>query len=249
MKAIGLIETRGITASIIGADAMLKSARVEILEKTIVGGGNVVIVITGDVGAVTAAIEAGESAIKALNSSLFITKNVIARPEKSLENTVLFPITEEKETEEKTKLVKEIKVENIEKNEIKDKQNEKKEKELKEVEKEKELKAKEIKDAEIKETEIENEKEVKKDIVKIEIKKLNNKKDLDEIILENELSEVDDALQKLRVKEIRKLARQYEELGIKSKDIATATKAKLIEGLKTYYEKNEVEDKKEVAKS
>lgn len=212
MEAIGMIETRGITASIIGADAMLKSANVKILEKSIVGGGNVVITVTGDIGAVNAAVEAGESSIKNLNSSLFVTKNIIPRPEKSLENTILFPVKEKEKKEA-----------------IKEENDERKNKETKDLKKEEKVVVVEVeKEVEKKENEI------------IDINNISEKKDLDKIVLENDISKVDNILSELRVRDVRKLARQYDELEIKSKDIKTATKANLIKELKKYYEENKV---------
>ena len=43
MKALGLIETKGLLAAVEGADAMLKTADVRLLEKNLVGGGLVTI--------------------------------------------------------------------------------------------------------------------------------------------------------------------------------------------------------------
>ena len=52
MQALGMIETRGLLASIEAADAMLKAADVTLLDRTKVGGGLVTISVTGDVAAV-----------------------------------------------------------------------------------------------------------------------------------------------------------------------------------------------------
>ena len=52
MKALGLIETRGLVASIEAADAMVKAANVTLQCKEHVGGGLVTIMVRGDVGAV-----------------------------------------------------------------------------------------------------------------------------------------------------------------------------------------------------
>jgi len=63
--AIGMIETKGYVPALVAADAMVKAANVEIVERKEVGGGLVSVVISGDVGAVKAATEAGaESASK-----------------------------------------------------------------------------------------------------------------------------------------------------------------------------------------
>ena len=59
-KALGMIETKGLVGSIEAADAMVKAANVALVGKTLVGGGLVTVMVTGDVGAVSAAVEAGE---------------------------------------------------------------------------------------------------------------------------------------------------------------------------------------------
>ena len=58
MKALGMIETRGLVASIEAADAMVKAANVTLQCKEHVGGGLVTIMVRGDVGAVKAATDA-----------------------------------------------------------------------------------------------------------------------------------------------------------------------------------------------
>jgi len=62
MQAIGMVETRGLTASIEAADAMLKSANVSLLLKEQVGGGLVTIIVTGDTGSVKVSVDAGAAA-------------------------------------------------------------------------------------------------------------------------------------------------------------------------------------------
>ena len=62
MKALGMIETRGLVASIEAADAMVKAANVTLQCKEHVGGGLVTIMVRGDVGAVKAATDAGAAA-------------------------------------------------------------------------------------------------------------------------------------------------------------------------------------------
>lgn len=49
MKALGMIETRGLVASIEAADAMVKAANVTLQCKEHVGGGLVTIMVRGDV--------------------------------------------------------------------------------------------------------------------------------------------------------------------------------------------------------
>jgi len=82
-KAIGLIETRGFTGLAVATDAMLKSASVELLKQVGIGGGFVTTVITGDVGSVKAAVEAGTEVAKSAGE--FISSHIIPRPHEELE--------------------------------------------------------------------------------------------------------------------------------------------------------------------
>lgn len=94
MQALGMIETRGLLASIEAADAMLKAADVTLLDRTKVGGGLVTISVTGDVAAVKAAVDAGAAVAERLGGGLLVTQHVIARPQQDVE--LLFRPPEEK---------------------------------------------------------------------------------------------------------------------------------------------------------
>lgn len=94
MQALGMIETRGLLASIEAVDAMLKAADVTLLDRTKVGGGLVTISVTGDVVAVKAAVDAGAAAAERLGDGLLVTQHVIARPQQDVE--LLFRPPEEK---------------------------------------------------------------------------------------------------------------------------------------------------------
>jgi len=63
-EAIGLIETRGLVGSVEAADAMVKAANVKLISKEYAGGGLVAVIVSGDVGAVKAAVDAGAAAAK-----------------------------------------------------------------------------------------------------------------------------------------------------------------------------------------
>ena len=65
-QAIGMIETKGYVAAFAAADAMVKAANVNIVGKKEVGGGLVAIIVSGDVGAVKAATDAGAQAVAAV---------------------------------------------------------------------------------------------------------------------------------------------------------------------------------------
>ena len=52
-EALGMVETRGLVASIEAADAMLKAANVTLVGTEKIGSGLVSVMVRGDVGAVT----------------------------------------------------------------------------------------------------------------------------------------------------------------------------------------------------
>ena len=78
MNALGMIETRGLVASIEAADAMVKAASVTLISKTHVGGGLVTVMVEGDVGAVKAATDAGAAAAERVGE--LVSVHVIPRP-------------------------------------------------------------------------------------------------------------------------------------------------------------------------
>ncbi len=83
MNALGMVETRGLMASIEAADAMVKTARVKLYGQEESGGGYVTVYIRGEIGAVRAAVDAGAAAAKA--SGELVTVHVIAQPHRNVE--------------------------------------------------------------------------------------------------------------------------------------------------------------------
>ena len=83
MEALGMIETRGLVASIEAADAMVKAANVVLIGTEKIGSGLVTVMIRGDVGAVKAATEAGANAAQGLGE--LIAVHVIPRPHSDVE--------------------------------------------------------------------------------------------------------------------------------------------------------------------
>ncbi|QDV21988.1 BMC domain-containing protein [Aureliella helgolandensis] len=81
-QAIGLIETKGLLALVEATDAMVKAANVEIVKRIDIGGGLVTTVVSGDVGSVRAAVEAGASA--ASQAGDLVSSHIIARPAEGL---------------------------------------------------------------------------------------------------------------------------------------------------------------------
>ncbi|ARI76318.1 MULTISPECIES: BMC domain-containing protein [Halobacillus] len=82
--ALGMIETKGLVASVEAADAMVKAANVNLVGKIHVGGGIVTILVSGDVGAVKAATESGSAAAQRVGELLSV--HVIPRPHNELES-------------------------------------------------------------------------------------------------------------------------------------------------------------------
>ena len=86
MKALGLIETRGMVGAIVAADIALKTAQVELISKKYTKGGLVCIEFEGDVAAVKASVEAAVTAIK--DMGIYIGSHVIPRPDDSVEKII-----------------------------------------------------------------------------------------------------------------------------------------------------------------
>jgi len=81
--ALGMVETKGLVASIEAADAMVKAANVTLIGKVHVGGGLVTVMIRGDVGAVKAATDAGAAAADRIGE--LVSVHVIPRPHGEVE--------------------------------------------------------------------------------------------------------------------------------------------------------------------
>lgn len=82
-QALGMVETRGLTAAIEAADAMIKSAEVTLVGTEKIGSGLVTVMVRGDVGAVKAATEAGSAAASRLGE--LVAVHVIPRPHNDVE--------------------------------------------------------------------------------------------------------------------------------------------------------------------
>jgi microcompartment protein CcmL/EutN len=86
MKALGFIETKGLVGNIEATDAMLKAADVEFVGSVTIGAGLTTVIVTGEVGAVKASVEAGQEAASRVGE-LFGT-NVIPRPHADVEHVL-----------------------------------------------------------------------------------------------------------------------------------------------------------------
>jgi microcompartment protein CcmL/EutN len=86
LEALGMVETRGLVAAIEAADAMLKAANVELVGTEKIGSGLVSVMVRGDVGAVKAAVEAGDASARRLGE--VIATHVIPRPHSDVEKII-----------------------------------------------------------------------------------------------------------------------------------------------------------------
>jgi microcompartment protein CcmL/EutN len=83
LLALGMVETKGLVASVEAADAMVKAANVGLIGKVHVGGGLVTVMVRGDVGAVKAATDAGAAAAAKVGE--LVSVHVIPRPHADVE--------------------------------------------------------------------------------------------------------------------------------------------------------------------
>ena len=82
-EALGMIENKGLVGAIEAADAMTKSANVELIGYEKIGSGLVTVMVRGDVGAVKASVDAG--AVAAEKVGEIVSKHVIPRPHTDVE--------------------------------------------------------------------------------------------------------------------------------------------------------------------
>lgn len=82
-EALGMVETRGLTAAIEAADAMCKAANVVLVGTEKIGSGLVSVMVRGDVGAVKSAVEAGAANASRLGE--LVATHVIPRPHSDVE--------------------------------------------------------------------------------------------------------------------------------------------------------------------
>ena len=81
-ESIGLVETKGLVALVEATDAMAKAANVTIMKRVSIGGALVTTVVSGDVGSVRAAVEAGAAAATQVGE--LVSSHIIPRPSEGL---------------------------------------------------------------------------------------------------------------------------------------------------------------------
>src|SRR5687768_12705998 len=86
-EALGMIETKGMLATIAATDAMCKAANVSLAGQVQIGNAFVTTFVRGDVGSVRAAVDAGAQA--ASQHGELVSAHIIPRPERDVIETFL----------------------------------------------------------------------------------------------------------------------------------------------------------------
>jgi len=109
-RALGMIETRGLIASIEAADAMVKAARVQLVGKEKVQGGLVTILIVGETAAVKSAVDAGAAAAQRVGE--LVSTHIIPRPDDQIDEMIRgVPKVERKSHKQEEEIIPEKKPE------------------------------------------------------------------------------------------------------------------------------------------
>lgn len=241
MQAIGLIETKGLIASIESADVMLKAADVKLVSKTLVGGGLVTITVEGDVAAVKASVDAAVSSVERLGMDLLISNHVIPRPvdsirdlfdekdkvytETSCENIIEDDIIKQDELEEETVITESHEDEISESVEAESHEGEISE--SKEDKTQEELELPQDTNQYNQQTEEKNEVTEKFNIKSID-KKNFTRSDFEKIVSTYGSDIAQKVLESLNLTELRKLIKEYDD-EVKGVNISKLSKAKITE--------------------
>ncbi|MDY0082495.1 MAG: BMC domain-containing protein [Ignavibacteriaceae bacterium] len=90
--SLGFVETKSFIGAIEASDAMVKAAKVKLLNHFRIGGALVTVVVKGDLASCIAAVDAGKDA--AMRTGELISSNVIARPFEDTNHLVNFFISD-----------------------------------------------------------------------------------------------------------------------------------------------------------
>ncbi|MEJ7624752.1 MAG: BMC domain-containing protein [Pyrinomonadaceae bacterium] len=86
MNALGMVECFGLVAMIEAADAMVKSANVQLVGYERIDAGLVTAIVRGEVGAVKAAVDAGAAAGRRVGT--VVGTHVIPRPHDEVDDAI-----------------------------------------------------------------------------------------------------------------------------------------------------------------
>ena len=217
-QALGLVETKGLVASIEAADAMLKASRVRLVGKERALAGLITIVVVGDVAAVKASVDAGAAAAQRVGE--LVSVHVIPKPDDQI-NTIL-PLEEFKINSASEKIIKPKPSEKITEEKVA-------KKELKVTPKVKpDIPIKEkLKKEETSITSSDTIARLKREALgkKVDEEKTKKITSTDEINMRE--------LEKLNVHQLRRLARSTENFPIKGREISRANRGQLLDYFQT----------------
>jgi ethanolamine utilization protein EutM len=97
MEALGMVECMGMVAMIEAADAMVKTANVQLVGYEKIDAGLVTAIVRGEVGAVKAAVEAGAAAAGKIGT--VVATHIIPRPHSDVDEGI--PVLKTGETTRK----------------------------------------------------------------------------------------------------------------------------------------------------
>lgn len=213
MEALGMIETYGLVPAIEAADAMLKAAEVRLLERDFVKGGIVTIIVTGDVAAVKASVDAGAAAASRLGDNALRTQHVIPRPHQEVGECIVNPIPLAELREQggcPRRGLSEFKISESEPEPY---------------------------------TKSEREPETEKEVSEEPTLTLNcetlSRALIDRTVEHHGLAATLQALEACRAVSLRNLARDYDDLSIAGRAIARATKRDVLDAIAEYYREKE----------
>jgi ethanolamine utilization protein EutM len=86
MEALGMVECMGLVAMIAAADAMVKSANVQLVGYEKIDAGLVTAIVRGEVGAVRAAVDAGAEAARRIGTVTAV--HIIPRPHSEVDDGI-----------------------------------------------------------------------------------------------------------------------------------------------------------------
>lgn len=85
--AVGMVEVKGLPPALAVADAMVKAARVTLVDMEKVSSARYTVIVRGDVAEVKTSVEAGVEAVKRVNTEedLLLSYHYIPRPHENVE--------------------------------------------------------------------------------------------------------------------------------------------------------------------
>ena len=86
-RALGMVETRGLIASIEAADAMVKASKVQLIGKEKITAGLVTVLVVGETAAVKSAVDAGAAAAQRVGQ--LVSTHIIPRPDDQIDDLVV----------------------------------------------------------------------------------------------------------------------------------------------------------------